>query len=60
MPDEYLTAAEVGALLKLHPRTILRLAAEDATMPVTRFGRIVRFERSALDRWLTRARRGSK
>jgi excisionase family DNA binding protein len=51
----YLTAADVGQLLQVHERTVLRWAGEDATMPATRLpGRTVRFERGALMRWLAR------
>ena len=53
----YLTPAEVGAILRVHPRTVLRLAQQDATMPATRLGtKLVRFEKAALDRWLARKR----
>jgi excisionase family DNA binding protein len=58
--SEYLTAAEVGSLLKVHPRTILRLAAEDASMPTLRLGRTVRFPRAELERWLERKRQGAR
>ena len=53
----YLTPAEVGAILRVHPRTVLRMAQQDATMPATRLGtKLVRFEKAALDRWLARKR----
>jgi excisionase family DNA binding protein len=49
----YLTPAEVAEILKVHPRTVLRLAQQDATMPATRIGtRLVRFEKAALERWV--------
>jgi excisionase family DNA binding protein len=48
----YLTPAEVAELLKVSPKTISRWALEDPSMPVTRLGRTVRFEREALERWL--------
>jgi len=51
----YLTPADVATMLKVHERSVLRWAAADATMPVTRLGgRVVRFERMALLRWLER------
>jgi len=51
----YLTPAEVGAILRVHPRTVLRLVQQDATMPAIKLGtRLVRFEKAALDRWLAR------
>src|SRR5436309_7852251 len=53
----YLTPAEVALILRVHPRTITRLAQQDATMPAAWFGkRLVRFEKAALDRWLARKR----
>ena len=53
----YLTPAEVAAILRVHPRTVLRLAEQDATMPAIKLGtRLVRFEKAALDRWLARKR----
>jgi len=53
----YLTPAEVAAILRVHPRTVLRLAQQDATMPATRVGaKLVRFEKAALERWLARKR----
>ncbi len=51
----YLTPDDVARLLQVHPRTVLRLAQQDATMPVTRLGtRLIRFETTALHRWLAR------
>ena len=53
----FLTPGEVAAILRVHPRTVLRLAQQDATMPATRLGtKLVRFEKAALDRWLARKR----
>jgi excisionase family DNA binding protein len=48
----YLTPAEVAELLKVSPKTVSRWALEDPSMPVTRIGRTVRFDREALERWL--------
>jgi len=51
----YMTPADVATMLQVHERSVLRWAAADATMPVTRVGgRVVRFERAALLRWLER------
>lgn len=53
----YLTPQEIGEMLGVHPRTVLRWAVEDASMPVTRLGRrVIRFEREAFLRWLARKR----
>jgi len=52
----FLTPADVADLLQVHERTILRWAQQDASMPVTRLGRIIRFEKAPLMRWLARKR----
>lgn len=49
---KYLTPVEVGDIVQLTPKTVCQWAREDASMPVTRFGRAVRFEQEALHRWL--------
>jgi predicted DNA-binding transcriptional regulator AlpA len=56
-PPEYLTAAQVGAMLKLSPKSIYRLAKADATLPQLKLMGTVRFPRERLIRWL-RAREG--
>ena len=50
----FLTARQVADMLQVDERTILRWAQHDASMPATRFGRVVRFEREPLLRWLAR------
>ena len=50
----FLTARQVADMLQVDERTILRWAQPDASMPATRFGRVVRFEREPLLRWLAR------
>jgi excisionase family DNA binding protein len=52
----YLTPAQVAELLQVNQRTVLRWVAEDASLPAIRIGRVIRFERGALDRWLARKR----
>ena len=52
----FLTPQDVAELLQVNERTVLRWAAQDASMPTTRLGRIVRFEREPLLRWLARKR----
>ena len=52
----YLTPDDVAAMLKVDDRTVLRWAQQDASMPATRIGRVVRFEREPLMRWLARKR----
>jgi excisionase family DNA binding protein len=51
-------------MLRVDERTVLRWAQRDASMPAIRLGRVVRFEREPLLRWLARkqpraARRGT-
>jgi excisionase family DNA binding protein len=48
----FLTAQQVADMLQVDERTVLRWAQQDASMPATRLGRVVRFEREALLRWL--------
>lgn len=48
------TAQQIADVLQVDERTVLRWAQQDASMPVTRLGRIVRFEREPLLRWLAR------
>jgi excisionase family DNA binding protein len=48
----FLTAEQIAEMLQVDERTVLRWAQQDASMPVTRLGRVVRFERDA--RWLAR------
>jgi excisionase family DNA binding protein len=59
LPD-FLTPRQIADALQVHERTVLRWAAEDASMPVTRLGGVVRFERAALNRWLLRKTRGAR
>jgi len=48
----FLTAQQVADMLQVDERTVLRWAQHDASMPATRLGRVVRFEREPLLRWL--------
>jgi len=50
----FLTARQVANMLQVDERTVLRWAQHDASMPATRLGRVVRFEREPLLRWLAR------
>ena len=50
----FLTARQVADMLHVDERTVLRWAQHDASMPTTRLGRVVRFEREPLLRWLAR------
>ncbi len=50
----YLTALQVADLLQLDEKTVLRWSLQDASMPVLRRGRVVRFPRERLLTWLER------
>jgi excisionase family DNA binding protein len=50
----YLTALQVGELLQVDEKTVLRWSLQDASMPVLRRGRVVRFPRERLLVWLER------
>jgi excisionase family DNA binding protein len=52
--DLYLTAAQVAEIVQVDQKTILRWSLEDASMPVLRRGRVVRFRRERLLVWLER------
>ena len=53
---QFLTPHQVAEMLQINERTVLRWAAEDASVPATRIGRVIRFEREPLLRWLARKR----
>jgi excisionase family DNA binding protein len=57
---QYLTAEQVGELLQVSPRTVQRWVLEDASMPVLRLGRTVRFPQAELERWFKRSTQGSR
>lgn len=50
----FLTTRQVADMLQVDERTVLRWAQHDASMLATCLGRIVRFEREPLLRWLVR------
>ena len=50
----YLTAAQVAEIVQVDSKTVLRWSLEDASMPVLRRGRVVRFPRERLLAWLER------
>jgi len=61
----YMSAAEVGKLLGISGRTVLRWASRDASVPAVRLGdRTIRFERRAVLTWIAshqqRSRRGAR
>lgn len=46
-----LTANEVAALLRVHPTTVRAMVAA-GSLPAIRAGRLLRFSRVAIERWL--------
>ena len=50
----YLTARQVADLLQVDEKTVQRWSLQDASMPVLRRGRVVRFPRDRLFVWLER------
>jgi excisionase family DNA binding protein len=50
----YLSASQVAELIQVDEKTVLRWSLEDASMPVLRRGRVVRFPRERLLTWLER------
>jgi excisionase family DNA binding protein len=50
----YLTARQVADLVRVAEKTVLRWSLQDASMPVLRRGRVVRFRRERLLVWLER------
>jgi len=51
MPD-IMTTKEVAKYLKLHEITICKYAAE-GKIPAIRIGRVWRFDKEAIDRWIS-------
>ena len=57
----YLTASQVADLLQVDEKTVSRWSLQDASMPVLRRGRVIRFPRQRLLAWLERQEpRGSR
>jgi excisionase family DNA binding protein len=54
MSSDYLTPNQVADLLNVNVTTVARWSLVDASMPVLRRGRVVRFHRERLMEWLQR------
>ena len=54
----YLTPEQVAEMLQISPKSVYRIASQDASFPATRIGRMVRVEAEALNRWLMRRTAG--
>ena len=53
---EIMTTQEMAKYLKLHEITICKLAAE-GKIPAVRIGRVWRFDKNAVDEWITKGQR---
>ena len=51
-----MTAKEVARYLKLNEITVYKYAA-NGTIPATRVGRVWRFNKEVIDRWIARERK---
>ena len=56
---EVMTVGEVALLLKLHPRTVMKMAAA-GDIPSAKVGRKWRFERDTIEKWLASQMAGSR
>ena len=56
-PTTWLTAADLAAMLQVSEKTISRWTLT-AGLPALGIGKVTRYERSAVDRWLTRQQQG--
>ena len=52
MCEPLITADQAAELLKLHPKTVKRLA-QARELPGMKIGRVWRFRESSLDAWMT-------
>ena len=53
---EIMTTKELAEYLRLHQITICKLAAE-GTIPAVRVGRVWRFDKEAIDKWISEGQR---
>jgi len=51
MPDEVMKPEEAASYLRLHLRTVQKMAREGA-LPAIRLGRLWRFRKADLEQWL--------
>lgn len=50
--EPFVDANRAGELLKLHPKTVKRMA-QLGLLPATKIGRVWRFRESSLDAWMS-------
>ena len=51
---QIMTTNEIAEYLKLHPITIIKYARE-GKIPATRIGRVWRYDKELVDRWIAQA-----
>jgi len=56
---EIMTTKELAEYLRLHQITICKFAAE-GTIPAVRIGRVWRFDKEAIDKWISEGQRKSQ
>ena len=56
---QIMTTNEIAEYLKLHPITIIKYARE-GKIPATRIGRVWRFDKELIDRWIALAQSNSE
>ena len=56
---QIMTTNEIAEYLKLHPITIIKYARE-GKIPATRIGRVWRFDKELVDRWIALAQNNSE
>jgi excisionase family DNA binding protein len=56
--NDYWTAEQLAEMLQVSVKSVFRWATEDASMPVLRIGRTVRFPKARLLRWLAAREQG--
>lgn len=57
--SQIMTTNEIAEYLKLHPITIIKYARE-GKIPATRIGRVWRFDKELIDRWIALAQSNSE
>lgn len=55
-PNDYLTTAEVAALLRVSKPTVVKAVARRG-LPAVRLGRVLRFARADVEAWLEKQKR---
>jgi len=56
----YFTPGEAAAIVRVCPKTLIRWAAKDASLPVLRIAGVTRYPRERLLRWLASREQGGQ